>query len=248
MKKIIIFTLVLIPFLSFSQQSGEIIFKESRKLAIKLPDDLPEEMKMKIPKTSDSKKVLKFNKEASIYSNFEKKKEEKSFEHNSEDGDSQMKIMIMQPQEILFKNLTDAKYIEQKDLMGKNFLIKDELKNYTWKISAEQKTILDFPCMKATTILKKDTITAWFTMKIPVSTGPGHLGKLPGLVLEASYNQGERTVVATKIDLKPMAAEDFVAPEKGKEIEADKYEVLAEEKRKEMRENGGMIRREIIRN
>jgi GLPGLI family protein len=238
---------LLLTLVATAQTSGEIFFKETVKLDIKLPEGLPEEMLARIPKSKESKKVLRFTKDVSVYSNLEKGSNDTNLEHNSDEGDTQLQIKLVQPQDVLYKNLKDNKIVDKRDLMGKDFLIKDEVKKIAWKLSADTKNILDYPCTKATAIVGKDTISAWFTTKIAVSNGPLLLGKLPGMVLEATYNSGKRTIVATKIDLKEIDETTLVAPTKGKEVTAEDYEKIEAEKRREMRENGGMIRREIRR-
>lgn len=229
-----------------AQTSGEIFFKESVKLDIKLPDDLPEEMKARIPKSRDMKKMLRFTKDISMYSNVEKNANETNIEHDNEEG-AHMQIKIIQPEDFMYKNLKDNKLVDKRDLMGKDFLIKDELKKIAWKLTTETKNVLDYPCTKATAIVGKDTVVAWFTTQIAVSNGPFNMGKLPGMVLEANYNNGKRTIVATKVDLKEIDEKLIVAPTKGKEISAEDYEKIAEEKRREMREGGVMRRMEIRR-
>ncbi len=248
MQKFILSVLFIIAtnIVAFAQTSGEIFFKESRKLDIKLPDNIPEEMKAKIPMSHDSKKMLRFTKDASIYANVEKGSNDTNIDH-SEGDDMEMKIVIKQPEDILYKNLKDNQLVDKRDLMGKDFLIKDELQKIAWKLGSETKNVLDYPCTKATTIIGKDTVIAWFTTKIPVSTGPFNLGKLPGMVLEASFNSGKRTFVATKIDLKDIDEKTIVAPTKGKKVSAEEYEKIADEKRREMNAGGGAIIREIRR-
>lgn len=248
MQKFILSVLFIIAtnIVAFTQTSGEIFFKESRKLDIKLPDNIPEEMKAKIPMSHDSKKMLRFTKDASIYANVEKGSNDTNIEH-SEGEDMEMKIVIKQPEDILYKNLKDNQLVDKRDLMGKDFLIKDELQKIAWKLGSETKNVLDYPCTKATTIIGKDTVIAWFTTKIPVATGPFNLGKLPGMVLEASFNSGKRTFVATKIDLKDIDEKTIVAPTKGKKVSAEEYEKIADEKRREMNAGGGTIIREIRR-
>ena len=77
------------------------------------------------------------------------------------------------------------KTVTRKDFMGTKFLVYDTLKKAEWKIVMEQKKILGYPCMKA---VKEDSlyrVEAWFTSKIPVSSGPKGLYGLPGMILEA---------------------------------------------------------------
>lgn len=59
-----------------------------------------------------------------------------------------------------------------------------------WKISNETKTILGFPCKKATATFRGRKYTAWYTEDIAVSQGPWKLRGLPGLILAAKGGGG----------------------------------------------------------
>ena len=51
-----------------------------------------------------------------------------------------------------FKNTKDKTYAVDKEFMGKEFLIKDSLPNYAWKLEGESKLIGGYNCFKATTV------------------------------------------------------------------------------------------------
>lgn len=93
-------------------------------------------------------------------------------------------------------------------------------------------------------------ITAWYTLDIPVSTGPSDYWGLPGLILEVS--QGNTTMLCTKVVLNPKDAPEIKAPKKGKEVSQEEFDKILSEKMQEMRENfsrrGGNGNRVIIRN
>lgn len=71
------------------------------------------------------------------------------------------------------------------DKKVKLFRYEDELPEIGWQISEERKTVLGYPCQKATGNLYGRNWTVWFTMDISVSDGPWLLWGLPGLILEA---------------------------------------------------------------
>ncbi|HBK71388.1 MAG TPA: GLPGLI family protein [Flavobacteriaceae bacterium] len=77
-------------------------------------------------------------------------------------------------------------------------------------------------------------VTAWYTLDIAVSHGPGDFWGLPGLILELSY--GNTKVLCTKIVINPKEKVKIKEPNKGKEVTQEKYDKIVEEKRKEMRE------------
>ena len=57
---------------------------------------------------------------------------------------------------------------------------------------------------------------------------------LPGLILEV--HDGELTVICSKIVLNPEDKVDIKEPEKGKEVNQDKYDEIMDKKQKEMME------------
>ena len=67
--------------------------------------------------------------------------------------------------------------------------------------------------------MKEITITAWYTLAIPVSNGPGNFHGLPGLIL--AVNDGTETIVCSKIVLNPKNKIDFSEPKKGKIVTQD---------------------------
>ncbi len=239
MKKFIVFAMACLPFLSNAQTEGEILFTDIKKLNIKLPDDMPEEMKARIPTTNSSTKILRFNATSSIYQNYEKNKDQE-FENKDKEEGLDMKIMIKVPNNFYYRNVPLGENTEQRELFGKDFLIKGKQSALAWKMSAETKEIAGYPCKKATCIAEKDTVTAWFSMQIPVSSGPGKYAKLPGMILELDINNGQTKITASKVDLKKLPENSIVAPDKGKNVSQEEFNKIEAEKRKEMSEmNGG---------
>jgi len=80
---------------------------------------------------------------------------------------------------------------------------------------------------------KDKVVTAWFTMDIPISNGPGIYQGLPGLILE--LNEGKITILCNKIEMNPEEFE-IEKPKKGKEISSKDFDDLQEKKSKEMQE------------
>jgi len=60
-----------------------------------------------------------------------------------------------------------------------------------WEIDKEEKRILGFNCLKATTSYHGRDYTAWFTADLPFQSGPWKLHGLPGLILSA-YDKTRR--------------------------------------------------------
>lgn len=77
-------------------------------------------------------------------------------------------------------------------------------------------------------------ITAWYTPDIPVSQGPGPYWGLPGLILEV--NDGRTAVLCSKLVLNSKEKLKIQAPNKGKEVTQEEYDVLLAKKMEEMSE------------
>ena len=151
----------------------------------------------------------------------------------------------------LYKNIADQSFLEEQDMMGKAYLVKDMLEPVEWELSNETKKVGNYTVQKAsyTRIVDskrfstgmtemenvKDTlqVTVWFTPEIPVAHGPENFFGLPGLILEVQ-NQG-RTLICEKIELNPSADPVVIErPSKGKEITQAEFQTVQEEGMKQM--------------
>ncbi|MGJ8683578.1 MAG: GLPGLI family protein [Nonlabens sp.] len=163
----------------------------------------------------------------------------------------------------IYKNLNEKTFIKQGNIMGKEFVIKDELPTYEWQLLNETKKIGQYNCFKAIyvpvveEIEEEDekaeeeenssmiamidnydpTITAWYTPDIPVSNGPGEYHGLPGLIIEVQ--QSETTILLKEIEMNPKEKLELKKPKSGKEINQEDFDELQEKKMKEMMKNRG---------
>ena len=155
---------------------------------------------------------------------------------------------------VYFKNIKEKRFSNQTEIMGKRFLVKDKLKAYDWELSSETKNIGNYTCYKATFTeevedmrmtfdngeskeeKKKEKIitTAWYTLQVPISNGPGNHQGLPGLILE--INDGKKTTVCTEIILNPAEKITIKEPEKGKVVSQERYDEIQKQKTNEMME------------
>jgi GLPGLI family protein len=108
---------------------------------------IEERMKKMFEKTF----ILNFNKSASIY------KEEEKLEAPTQGGGNggggmRMMSSMMGGGGTNYKNVKQKTYSVDKEFMGKEFLIKDSLPNYAWKMESETKLIGGYTCFKATAV------------------------------------------------------------------------------------------------
>ncbi|MDP3946586.1 MAG: GLPGLI family protein [Lutibacter sp.] len=250
--------------LSAQDFQGSAVYQTKTKVDIDLaasgiPADrikrIEEMMKNQMEKTY----ILTFDKTASVY------KEEVKLDQGAASGGPGMRFAMMGggASGKYYKNTQTKTSAKENEFSGKNFLIKDALKTYEWKMEQETKMIGNNLCFKATTIIempanansfsfgrqnnnnsetKKEEeekielvpVTAWYSMDIPVSHGPGDYWGLPGLILE--INAGNTQIMATKIVMNPKEKSDISEPNKGKVMTQKEYDVMLKEKMKEMQE------------
>ena len=80
-------------------------------------------------------------------------------------------------------NQSEKKYTQEVKLDGENYVVNYPFKDYQWKISNEETTILGYKVIKA--ISEKENVEAWFAPAIKANVGPTQVNGLPGTVLKA---------------------------------------------------------------
>ncbi|CAI8306914.1 MAG: Uncharacterised protein [Polaribacter sp. SA4-10] len=255
---------ILIVLLSFAMNaqifSGKAIYKTSRKSSFSfdteknsgISDEMQKQLQARIQKMNQKTFILNFDKKTSTY-----KEDVKLDAPNPQVGGAGVMIMSFGGSgngSVYFKNINEKRFVNQTEIMGKRFLVKDSLPTYQWDLSTETKNIGNYTCYKATFTRevenrqmtfgdgeskeekKKEiiTTTAWYTPKVPVRNGPDNYQGLPGLILE--INDGERLIVSTEIVLNPSEKTEIVAPQKGEVVSQKGYDKIQEEKTQELME------------
>lgn len=238
---------LLICFLSLQfifGQSGVIKYTENRQMKIELPDG-QEHLADLLPSFNSSVKQLSFTPSESSFIDVSEDQKH-SMENETSEGTMKIEIKRSASEGNYYKNLDDNISIEKKDLMGKYFIVEEEIESPKWKMMNEQKQILDYVCMKAGLETEDGMTTAWFTPQIPISNGPDKWGGLPGMILEIEVNDGEVTYTASTVDM--MDEVTINKPKDGKKVSPEEYEKIREKKMKEMEEmygkkskNGGVF-------
>lgn len=114
---------------------------------------------------------------------------------------------------------------DERELLGKLWVIEGEMPRYKWKMLNEMKEIAGYVCMKAETrdTVLNITITAWYTDKIKAISGPEGFSGLPGLILALVYNENDVTIEASKIELEEIPVLPVPKPKKGKKTTYEEY-------------------------
>ena len=248
--------------------SGRATYKTHRKSSFKLDSTtiatnpgIQEQMEAQMRKMFQKTFTLDFTKSESMY-----KEEQELDAPKGPSANGGVMVMVMGgdgSSDILYKNISQNRMAHKTELMGKVFLIKDNLVAYDWELTGETKNIGNYTCYKAVyereeesieinmidgevkeeKVTKKTTLVAWYTTDVPVSNGPNNYGGLPGLILEV--NDGDLTIVCSELVLNPKKVKEIIEPVKGKIVARKKFEDIAKEKTKEMMDryktrDGGM--------
>jgi GLPGLI family protein len=154
---------------------------------------------------------------------------------------------------------------EARSFFEKDFLIVDSLKEISWKLSDETKTIAKHLCKKATTTAmqmmrmgfgpppnggRRDTtqsnatpkeieVVVWYTEDIPVAVGPESYFGLPGAILEVNSDNGGAITTATEISAK-YPKKELVKPVKGEKMTRAQFQENMKKIMDDMRKNGRM--------
>ncbi|RCW94048.1 GLPGLI family protein [Winogradskyella arenosi] len=223
---------------------------DSTKMNDAMQKQMMEMMKKQFQKTY----LLTFDRSSSVY------KQEVELDKPQIGGGFQMSLGNS-GSDVFYKNIKDQSYIDQKETMGKKFLIKDSIAPIEWQLQSNTKHIGEYMCFKATYTkqvpkvnlnfnskpdiedeneeekepeMEERIITAWYTPQIPVSNGPAKYQGLPGLILE--IHDGKLTVICSKIVINPQEKLEIEEPTKGKEVSQKEYDDIMEKKTKEMME------------
>lgn len=257
--KIFIMLLFLSVSVSAQEFFGKATYKTSRKTNFKMDStmtatnpELEDQIKAQMRKMFQKTFTLNFTKSESTY----KENAKLNAPQPNVGGNG---VMVMSfggggGNDLIYKNVTENKVANKVDLMGKVFLVKDELVKYDWKLTGEKKNIGNYTCYKATyereveniemkmvngeakEVEKKEmrTTVAWYTTDVPVSNGPDNYWGLPGLILE--IQDGDQLIVCTEIVINPSDRKEIEAPTKGKVVSREQFEKISRKKSKEMME------------
>ena len=232
--------------------TGRAYYKSTSKISIsmdstKMAPEQIAQIQASLKKQMEQNYVLSFNQTESTW-----KKEESlgGGPATASAGGAVFMIASSGEGSTLYKDAA-GNYLQEQEMMGKEYLIKDKAEPFEWELSEETKKIGNYTAQKAsfTKIVDskrfstgmtemenvKDTlqVTVWFTPEIPVSHGPEYYFGLPGLILEVQ-NQG-RTLICEKIELNPSADPVVIErPSKGKEMTQVEFRVIEEEGKKQM--------------
>lgn len=154
---------------------------------------------------------LKTNGEMSEY------KMQEKISNSQSGGGMIMSQITAYDKEPLYKDQKEGVFYKLYDI-GKQYIVKDSLIKFDWKISREKEQIAGFDALKATGVMNDSIpVTAWYSPKLNFKDGPDRLWGLPGLILKAEFNINNSDLIITAVNVAVKEDEFKVTkPTKGK--------------------------------
>ncbi|RYE19182.1 MAG: GLPGLI family protein [Sphingobacteriaceae bacterium] len=116
-------------------------------------------------------------------------------------------------------DLGTGTFITQKKVFEETFLLKDSVRNITWKITDETRDIAGYTCRRANAlVLDSIYVVAFYTDEIAVSGGPESFSGLPGMILGVALPHENITWFATKVNEVTIDPKNLNPPTKGKPV------------------------------
>lgn len=161
---------------------------------------------------------------------------DKNEELNLKDNDQAKKVEIGKGSGGVYKNYKTNEYLHEADVLGKKFLVTDQLAKYGWNITTDEKTIGLYKVKKATAKINGEDVTAWYTTDLPIQDGPKDYYGLPGLIIELTAEK--KTYQAVKV-MTNKSKLTINKPSKGEKVSKEKYNKILTEKINELKKGIG---------
>src|SRR5690606_20808119 len=129
-----------------SKTSMEDVKLDNKEITPEMKKMIEERMKQMFEKTF----ILRFDKTASIY------QEEEKLDAPGQDAGPFKMMSSFAGGGKQYKNIREKKFLNEKEIFGKEFLVDDSLVPIKWKMENEAKKIGDYTCYKATAVIPAD--------------------------------------------------------------------------------------------
>jgi GLPGLI family protein len=226
MKKILLSAIALLTINELFAQlkEGTIIYERKINMHRQITD---EQMKAMIPEFRTSKHQLLFSDSTSIYKAVPEDNAPDPFAAGG--GGGMVIRMGGSDNAEQYRNYSQAKAIDSRELGAKTYLIEDTIKAQGWKLTDETATLLNYPAKKATRQNERgQSIDVWYTESIPTPVGPEGFAGLPGAILKVDINNGQTVFNAISVSDK-VNKSDIKEPKKGKKIGRQEFMKLMQE-------------------
>lgn len=249
--------------LNAQQTQGKVTYERTVKLRISFAG-MPGGMEQQLPTSRTDKYELLFDQQASLWKQGERELDDEGPSFGGEG--MQVRMVVAGSNDVLYTRFDSSLRVEKRELFDKLFIVDDTISRLKWKMTGENKIILNHTCMKAEAVRiskrmtmnmdngkmerkeVEDTasIVAWFAMDIPVPAGPSEFqGQLPGLILELDVRNGDQVYKAVTLEEKADLTK-IKAPTGKKRYTQEEFRKERDKMMEEMNQNNGGGRR-IIR-
>lgn len=157
MKKFLTLIAVVSAFAASAQQFQGVATYESKTGVPELPrgdnnitPEMEKQFKERMKKALEKTYILVFSRSESTY------KEEEKLDAPGDNGGMRMMASFMGGGGIHYKDVKEKRFLFEKEVFGKEFLIDDTLPKIKWKMEAETKKVGDYTCYKATAVVPVD--------------------------------------------------------------------------------------------
>ena len=273
MKKLLV--LLFVTSLSYSQEFqgkayyfSKTIFSEDLKVENseskkKVDPAFEKALQEALKEASEKSYLLTFNKSECIY-----EQEQQLEKPKAASGEMQISVSISSSEGRKYINAKNKTSSTEDAILGKEFLIVENIEKPDWKLVDETKKIGDYTCFKAKLLVpvsekqkkeyeeflkkeeiksslfkmeepKEKIITAWYTPEIPASFGPNNYWGLPGLILE--INEPETIILCSKVVLNTKEKATIKVPNNGTKVSQKEFDAIQKKKYDSMKDENGVI-------
>ena len=273
MKKLLV--LLFVTSLSYSQEFqgkayyfSKTIFSEDLKVENseskkKVDPAFEKALQEALKEASEKSYLLTFNKSECIY-----EQEQQLEKPKAASGEMQISVSISSSEGKKYINAKNKTSSIEDAILGKEFLIVENIEKPDWKLVDETKKIGDYTCFKAKLTIpvsdkqkkeyeeflkkeeiksslfkmeepKEKIITAWYTPEIPASFGPNNYWGLPGLILE--INEPETIILCSKVVLNTKEKATIKVPNNGTKVSQKEFDAIQKKKYDSMKDENGVI-------
>lgn len=216
-----------------------------------------------LKEASEKSYLLTFNKSECIY-----EQEQQLEKPKAASGEMQISVSISSSEGRKYINAKNKTSSIEDAILGKEFIIVENIEKPDWKLVDESKKIGDYTCFKAKLTIpvsdkqkkeyeeflkkeeiksllfkmeepKEKIITAWYTPEIPVGFGPNNYWGLPGLILE--INEPETIILCSKVVLNTKEKATIKIPNKGQKVSQKEFDAIQKKKFDSTKDENGVI-------
>jgi len=115
-------------------------------------------------------------------------------------------------QNIYYVDYGQSKLLQQKMIVGSNFMVEDSIPAIQWRITNESREIAGFNCRKAVGVIMDSVyVFAFYTDEIMIPGGPCTVTGLPGMILGLTIPRLYTSFIATKVAVNGVKEDEIKA-------------------------------------